>query len=77
MDAHRSQLYHLSEITQCLSPQAQEKNQRSGREPGWIQKASLFDKHLGGTSLVAQWLRSVLPVQEVWVRSLVEQQKGK
>ena len=48
VDVHRSQLYHLSEIMLCLSTQAQEKNQWSGREPGWIQKASPFNKHLGG-----------------------------
>ena len=32
-----------------------------------------YKKQRLGTSLVAQWLRIQLPVQETWVRSLVQE----
>ena len=34
---------------------------------------SHYLKQYGGTSLVAQWLRICLPMQETWVRALVQE----
>ena len=38
-----------------------------------INENTSFKKYLLGTSLVAQWLRICLPVQETWVRALVRE----
>ena len=36
-------------------------------------KFNCLKKIVGGTSLVAQWLRIRLPIQGTWVRSLVQE----
>ena len=45
------------------------------KQPGrsWWASEKYCIKHTRGTSLLVQWLRLHLPIQTVWVRSLVEE----